>query len=139
MGLTLAKHTGSSIQYKQRTGINTRSTRAMTRTPGHVVGLAAFSSRLRGLKLIPEKRRYLVPPTSGYRLLAVSRAFRKKIDEFFLRECFATPSSVSVRRGARKLLFQSAITKRSNLVQLSVPILPVWKRSFWELCRAQTV
>jgi hypothetical protein len=31
------------------------------------VGMAcAFSSSLRGLKLVPSKRRYLVPPTSGY-------------------------------------------------------------------------
>jgi hypothetical protein len=30
-----------------------------------LVGLCAFSGSLCGLKLIPAKRRYLVPPTSG--------------------------------------------------------------------------
>jgi hypothetical protein len=30
-----------------------------------LVGVCAFSGRLRGFKLVPPKRRYLVPPTSG--------------------------------------------------------------------------
>jgi len=30
-----------------------------------LVGVCAFSSTLRGLKLVPSKRRCLVPPTSG--------------------------------------------------------------------------
>jgi len=30
-----------------------------------LVGVCAFSSCLRGLKLVPAKWRYLVPPTSG--------------------------------------------------------------------------
>jgi len=30
-----------------------------------VVGVCSFSSRLRGLELVPEKWRCLVPPTSG--------------------------------------------------------------------------
>jgi len=29
------------------------------------VGVCAFSSRLRGLELVPSKSRYLVPPTRG--------------------------------------------------------------------------
>jgi hypothetical protein len=33
---------------------------------GQVVGVCAFSGSLRGLKLVPVKWRYLVPPTSGY-------------------------------------------------------------------------
>ena len=31
-----------------------------------VVGVGAFSGNLRGLKLVPSKWRYFVPPTSGY-------------------------------------------------------------------------
>jgi len=30
-----------------------------------VVGVGAFSGSWRGLELVPSKRRYLVPPTSG--------------------------------------------------------------------------
>jgi hypothetical protein len=36
-----------------------------TDQPGQVVGVGAFSSGLRGLRLAPAKQRYLVPPTSG--------------------------------------------------------------------------
>jgi uncharacterized membrane protein YgdD (TMEM256/DUF423 family) len=39
-----------------------------------LVGVCAFSSSLCGLKMVPLKWRFLVSPTSGYRLLHLSRA-----------------------------------------------------------------
>jgi hypothetical protein len=44
---------------------NTACTRPPTKYAGVVmVGVGAFSGSLRGLKLVPSKLRYLVPPTS---------------------------------------------------------------------------
>src|SRR6266508_5812975 len=45
---------------KFRSEINAHNT-ACTR----LVGVAAFSGNFHGLRLVPSKRRYLVPPTSG--------------------------------------------------------------------------
>jgi len=46
---------------------NTSCTRSPTKNVGAmVVGVCAFLGTFRGLKLVPSKWRFLVPPTSGY-------------------------------------------------------------------------
>ncbi len=45
--------------------IGRRSVSAANTACTRLVGVAAFSGSLCGLKLIPSKSRYLIPPTSG--------------------------------------------------------------------------
>jgi hypothetical protein len=51
---------------KENILLNTACTRSPATYGGAiVVGVAAFSGGFLGSKLVPSKRRYLVPPTSG--------------------------------------------------------------------------
>jgi hypothetical protein len=60
------KHLETFSSWLNKTPPNTACTRSPTEYVGAVVvGVCAFSSSLRGLKLVPAQWRYLVPPTSG--------------------------------------------------------------------------
>src|SRR5687768_16570887 len=43
-----------------------RSAMSILHDTTRLVGVCAFSGSLRGFRLVPSKRRHLVPPTSGY-------------------------------------------------------------------------
>ena len=142
---------------------NTACTRSPAKNAGAmVVGVCAFSSSLFGARLVPSKWRYLVPPrriepveiTSGYRLLAVSRVWKKEScpDVKYPYEPFCScgyfRSQAMLRHTHQPsctlgfqytCLFIETKTNCASQVQPSAPILLFSKRSFWQPCRAQTV
>jgi len=133
---------------------------------GHGGGSLRVFRQFSGLKLVPSKQRYLVPPTSplrgcyatgtDYCTCQVRRDSKTKSADqglspvadflfletiiFCFRECFARPISISLRCGFQvPAFFIQANTSSSNPVLSAAPVLLLWRQSVWVLCRAQTV
>ena len=102
------------------------------------VGAALLDTFL-GLRWIPLKCRYLIPPQAGTDYLQCQGLERKKKRSLFLGNASPHPSALLFAVGFNTFsFFMQAKLSGSNPVPPFAPGLLVARRSVWELCHAQT-